>query len=132
MLGLAGSTPAGHSVSVSGTGGVTYCFTEKLRDLLGVKVRSSPVYTRPWISGWNMSTSSQPISHRGGGRGRAAGGGHKPLLPLADEAHPSQPSSLTEAGVHLHRQSLYWSRAVLALLHWATQLALPLGGIQPG
>lgn len=45
---------------------VTYCFTGTLRDLLGVKVRYTLVYTRPWISAWNMSTSSQPISHRGG------------------------------------------------------------------
>lgn len=61
-----GSSSTGQTVSERGRGSVTYCFTGKLPDLLGVKARSSLVYTQPWISAWNMSTSSQPISHRGG------------------------------------------------------------------
>lgn len=61
-----GQVPTGQTVSECRRGSVTYCFTGTLPDLLGVKARSSLVYTRPWISAWNMSTSSQPISHRGG------------------------------------------------------------------
>jgi len=61
-----GSRSTGQTVSECGRGSVTYCFTGKLPDLLGVKARSFLVYTQPWISAWNMSTSSQPISHRGG------------------------------------------------------------------
>lgn len=61
-----GSSSTGQTVSERRRGSVTYCFTGKLPDLLGVKARSSLVYTQPWISAWNMSTSSQPISHRGG------------------------------------------------------------------
>lgn len=61
-----GSSSTGQTVSERRRGSVTYCFTAKLPDLLGVKARSSLVYTQPWISAWNMSTSSQPISHRGG------------------------------------------------------------------
>lgn len=64
--GPGGSSSTGQTVSECGRGSVTYCFTGKLPDLLGVKARSSLVYTQPWISAWNMSTSSQPISHRGG------------------------------------------------------------------
>lgn len=60
------SSSTGQTVSERRRGSVTYCFTGKLPDLLGVKARSSLVYTQPWISAWNMSTSSQPISHRGG------------------------------------------------------------------
>lgn len=62
---MGGSSFTGQTVSERGRGSVTYCFTGKLPDLLGVKARSSLVYTQPWISAWNMSTSSQPISHRG-------------------------------------------------------------------
>lgn len=65
-VGGGGSSSTGQTVSERGRGSVTYCFTGKLPDLLGVKARSSLVYTQPWISAWNMSTSSQPISHRGG------------------------------------------------------------------
>lgn len=61
-----GSSSTGQTVSERRRGSVTYCFTGKLPDLLWVKARSSLVYTQPWISAWNMSTSSQPISHRGG------------------------------------------------------------------
>lgn len=64
--GKGGSSSTGQTVSERGRGSVTYCFTGKLPDLLGVKARSSLVYTQPWISAWNMSTSSQTISHRGG------------------------------------------------------------------
>lgn len=64
--GRGGSSFTGQTISERGRGSVTYCFTAKLPDLLGVKARSSLVYTQPWISAWNMSTSSQPISHRGG------------------------------------------------------------------
>lgn len=42
---LVGSTSAGLCVSVWGWGSVTYCFTERLHDLIGVKALSSPVYT---------------------------------------------------------------------------------------
>lgn len=65
-MGGGGSSSTGQAVSERGRGSVTNCFTGKLPDLLGVKARSSLVYTQPWISAWNMSTSSQPISHRGG------------------------------------------------------------------
>lgn len=62
----AGQVPTGQTVSGRRRGGVTYGFTATLPDLLGVRAGSSLVYTQPWISAWNMSTSSQPISHRGG------------------------------------------------------------------
>lgn len=61
-----GSSSSGRTVSECRGGSVTYCFTGKLPDLLGGKARSPLVYTQPWISAWNMSTSSQPISHKGG------------------------------------------------------------------
>lgn len=112
-----GSSSTGQTVSERRRGSVTYCFTGKLPDLLGVKARSSLVYTQPWISAWNMSTSSQPISHRGG----AVWAADTSRFPWTMRPIPhTRPLSVT-GGVETDRD-----RGTL-LLHWATELSPPWG-----
>lgn len=115
--GKGGSSSTGQTVSERRRGSVTYCFTGKLPDLLGVKARSSLVYTQPWISAWNMSTSSQPISHRGG----AVWAADTSRFPWTMRPIPhARPLSVT-GGVETDTD-----RGTL-LLHWATELSPPWG-----
>lgn len=113
-----GSSSTGQTVSERGRGSVTYCFTGKLPDLLGVKARSSLVYTQPWISAWNMSTSSQPISHRGG------------AVWAADTSRfPWTMRPIPHTSPHVcdwRCRKKDTDRGTL-LLHWATELSPPWG-----
>ena len=113
-----GQVPTGQTVSECRRGCVTYCFTATRPDLLGVKARSSLVYTRPWISAWNMSTSSQPISHRGG----AAWAADTSRFPWTMRPIPhARPSLSVTGGVEADAD-----RGTL-LLHWATRPSAPWG-----
>lgn len=96
---------------------VTYCFTGKLPDLLGVKARSSLVYTQPWISARNMSTSSQPISHRGG----AVWAADTSRFPWTMRPIPHARLLSVTGNVETDTD-----RGTL-LLHWATEPSPPLG-----
>lgn len=119
---VGGSGSTGQTVSERRRGSVTYCFTGTLPDLLGVKARSSLVYTQPWISAWNMSTSSQPISHRGG----AVWAADTSRFPWTMRPIPhARPLSVT-GGVETDTD-----RGTL-LLHWATELSPSLGSIMLG
>lgn len=115
--GGAGQVPTGQTVSERRRGSVTYCFTGTLPDLLGVKARSSLVYTQPWISAWNMSTSSQPISHRGGAVWAADTSRFPRTMRPIPHARPTSQTGAAETDA---------DRGTL-LLHWATELSLPLG-----
>lgn len=112
-----GSSFTGQTVSEYRRGNVTYCFTAKLPDLLGVKARSFLVYTQPWISAWNMSTSSQPISHRGG----AVWAADTSRFPWTMRPIPHRRPLSGAGGVETDTDR------VTLLLHWATELALPRG-----
>lgn len=113
-----GSSCTGQTVSQRRRGGVTYFFTGKLRDLLGVKARSSLVYTPPWISAWNMSTSSQPISHRGGAVWAADTSRFPWTMRPIPHARPLPVTGTVETDT---------DRGTL-LLHWATEPSPPRGG----
>ena len=110
--------PTGQTVSERGRGSVTYCFTGKLPDLLGVKARSSVVYTRPWISAWNMSTSSQPISHRGGAVWAADTSRFPRTMRPIPHARPLSTTGDSDRGT--------------LLLHWATELSPSPGTLMVG
>lgn len=117
---VGGQVPTGQTVSECRRGSVTYCFTATRPDLLGVKARSSLVYTRPWISAWNMSTSSQPISHRGG----AAWAADTSRFPRTMRPIPhARPSLSVTRGAEAAAD-----RGTL-LLHWATEPS-PLWGLR--
>lgn len=116
--GEGGQVPTGQTVSERRRGSVTYCFTGTLPDLLGVKARSSLVYTQPWISAWNMSTSSQPISHRGG----AVWAADTSRFPRTMRPIPHARPLLSVTGA----VETDTDRGTL-LLHWSTELSPPWG-----
>lgn len=110
-----GSSSTSQTVSERRSACVTYCFMGKLPDLLRVKARSSLVYTQPWISAWNMSTSSQPISHRGG----AVWAADTSRFPRTMRPIPHECPLCAARGVQKQTKTM-------ALLHWGT-LSPPLG-----
>lgn len=124
----AGQVPTGQTVSGHRRGGVTYGFTATLPDLLGVRAGSSLVYTQPWISAWNMSTSSQPISHRGGAAWAADTSRFprtaRPIPQKRGRASspPPPPPHVSTTGGFCRDRVRQSDRGTL-LLHWATQLS---------